>query len=75
MNSTRSTRRQLPASWNTPKCVLNRWWRTWKVPAVWPHRICWKPLARISTLIDLVLDAMEMDEYWTVCREIGEAER
>lgn len=30
---------------------------------------------RISTLIDLVLDAMEMDEYWTVCREIGEAEK
>lgn len=30
---------------------------------------------RITTLINLVLDALEMDEYWTVCREIEEAER
>lgn len=30
---------------------------------------------RISVLVDLVLDAMEMDEYWTVCREINEAEK
>lgn len=30
---------------------------------------------RISVLVDLVLDAMELDEYWTVCREINEAEK
>lgn len=30
---------------------------------------------RIGVLVDLVLDAMEMDEYWTVCREINEAEK
>lgn len=30
---------------------------------------------RITTLINLVLDALEMDEYWTVCREIEEAEK
>lgn len=30
---------------------------------------------RISVLVDLVLDAMEMDEYWIVCREINEAEK
>lgn len=30
---------------------------------------------RITILIDLVLDALEMDEYWTVCREIEEAEK
>jgi len=30
---------------------------------------------RITVLINLVLDALEMDEYWTVCREIDEAEK
>lgn len=30
---------------------------------------------RITILINLVLDALEMDEYWTVCREIEEAEK
>ncbi len=30
---------------------------------------------RIDVLIELVLDALEMDEYWTVCREINEAEK
>ena len=30
---------------------------------------------RITVLIDLVLDALEMDEYWTVCREIEDAEK
>lgn len=30
---------------------------------------------RIGVLVDLVLDAMEMDEYWTVCREINDAEK
>jgi hypothetical protein len=30
---------------------------------------------RIGVLVELVLDAMEMDEYWTVCREINEAEK
>lgn len=30
---------------------------------------------RITILISLVLDAMELDEYWTVCREIQEAEK
>jgi len=30
---------------------------------------------RITVLINLVLDALEMDEYWTVCREIEEAEK
>ncbi|MBK7999438.1 MAG: ATP-binding protein [Verrucomicrobia bacterium] len=30
---------------------------------------------RITVLISLVLDAMELDEYWTVCREIQEAEK
>ena len=29
---------------------------------------------RIVTLVGLVLDALEKDEYWTVCREIEEAE-
>jgi hypothetical protein len=30
---------------------------------------------RITVLINLVLDALEMDEYWTVCREIEDAEK
>ncbi len=30
---------------------------------------------RITTLVNLVLDALEMDEYWTVCREIEDAEK
>ena len=30
---------------------------------------------RITVLVDLVLDALEMDEYWTVCREIEDAEK
>ena len=30
---------------------------------------------RINVLIDLVLDALEMDEYWKVCREIEDAEK
>lgn len=30
---------------------------------------------RIEVLIDLVLDAMEKDEYWTVCQHVQEAER
>lgn len=30
---------------------------------------------RIGILVDLVLDAMELDEYWKVCREIAEAEK
>jgi hypothetical protein len=30
---------------------------------------------RITVLVSLVLDAMELDEYWTVCREIQEAEK
>jgi hypothetical protein len=30
---------------------------------------------RISTLVDLVLDALEHDEYWTVCNELHDAER
>ncbi|HYG35486.1 MAG TPA: ATP-binding protein [Clostridia bacterium] len=30
---------------------------------------------RIDVLIDLVLDALEMDEYWTVCRHIEDAEK
>lgn len=30
---------------------------------------------RITTLINLVLDALETDEYWTVCREIEAAEK
>lgn len=30
---------------------------------------------RITVLVDLVLDALEMDEYWTVCREIEAAEK
>jgi|694.fasta_scaffold67891_5 hypothetical protein len=30
---------------------------------------------RITVLINLVLDAMEMDEYWTVCREVEAAEK
>jgi hypothetical protein len=30
---------------------------------------------RITTLINLVLDALEMDEYWTVCREVEAAEK
>ncbi len=30
---------------------------------------------RITILINLVLDALEMDEYWTVCREIEDAEK
>ena len=30
---------------------------------------------RIAILINLVLDALEMDEYWTVCREIEDAEK
>ena len=30
---------------------------------------------RINVLINLVLDALEMDEYWAVCREIEDAEK
>ena len=30
---------------------------------------------RITVLVSLVLDALELDEYWTVCREIQEAEK
>jgi hypothetical protein len=30
---------------------------------------------RITVLINLVLDALEMDEYWTVCKEIEDAEK
>lgn len=30
---------------------------------------------RITTLINLVLDALETDEYWTVCREVEAAEK
>lgn len=30
---------------------------------------------RISTLVDLVLDALEHDEYWTVCRELHDTDR
>lgn len=30
---------------------------------------------RISTLVDLVLDALEHDEYWTVCNELHDSER
>ena len=30
---------------------------------------------RITVLINLVLDALEMDEYWTVCREVEAAEK
>ena len=30
---------------------------------------------RITVLINLVLDALEMDEYWTVCREVKVAEK
>jgi hypothetical protein len=30
---------------------------------------------RITVLVDLVLDALEMDEYWKVCREIEDAEK
>jgi predicted nuclease of restriction endonuclease-like (RecB) superfamily len=30
---------------------------------------------RISTLVDLVLDALEHDEYWTACHELHESER
>lgn len=30
---------------------------------------------RITVLVGLVMDALEMDEYWTVCREIEDAEK
>jgi hypothetical protein len=30
---------------------------------------------RIQVLVDLVLDAMEIDEYWTVCQSVQEAEK
>lgn len=30
---------------------------------------------RISTLVDLVLDALEHDEYWKVCNELHDSER
>ena len=30
---------------------------------------------RITILVGLVMDALEMDEYWTVCREIEDAEK
>jgi hypothetical protein len=30
---------------------------------------------RISTLVDLVLDALEYDEYWTVCNELHDTDR
>ena len=30
---------------------------------------------RITVLVSLVMDALEMDEYWTVCREIEDAEK
>jgi hypothetical protein len=30
---------------------------------------------RIGTLVDLVLDALEHDEYWTVCNELHDSER
>jgi hypothetical protein len=30
---------------------------------------------RITVLVDLVMDALEMDEYWAVCREIEDAEK
>lgn len=30
---------------------------------------------RITVLINLALDALEMDEYWTVCREVEAAEK
>jgi hypothetical protein len=30
---------------------------------------------RITTLINLVLDALETDEYWTVCKEVEAAEK
>ena len=30
---------------------------------------------RISTLVDLVLDALEHDEYWAVCNELHDADR
>jgi hypothetical protein len=30
---------------------------------------------RITVLVGLVMDALEIDEYWTVCREIEHAER
>jgi hypothetical protein len=30
---------------------------------------------RITVLVGLVMDALEIDEYWTVCREIEDAEK
>jgi hypothetical protein len=30
---------------------------------------------RISTLVDLVLDALDHDEYWTVCNELHDTDR
>jgi hypothetical protein len=30
---------------------------------------------RITVLVGLVMDALEMDEYWTVCKEIEDAEK
>ena len=30
---------------------------------------------RITVLVSLVLDALELDEYWTVCRDIQERKR
>lgn len=32
-------------------------------------------LERIEVLVALVLDALEMDEYWTVCQHVHEAEK
>jgi hypothetical protein len=32
-------------------------------------------LERIEALVALVLDALEMDEYWTVCQHVHEAEK
>ena len=32
-------------------------------------------LERIETLVGLVLDALEIDEYWTVCQHVQEAEK
>lgn len=32
-------------------------------------------LERIEALVALVLDALEMDEYWTVCQQVHEAEK
>lgn len=32
-------------------------------------------LERIEALVTLVLDALEMDEYWTVCQSVHEAEK